>query len=25
LAILYKNIHLHFLHFCVLCHNFWTN
>ena len=25
LAILYKNMHLHFLHFCVLCHNFWTN
>ena len=22
LAILYKNTHLHFLHFCVLCHNF---
>ena len=25
LAILYKNTHLHFLHFCILCHNFWTN
>ena len=22
LAILYKNIHLHFLYFCVLCHSF---
>ena len=25
LAILYKNTHLYFLYFCVLCHNFWTN
>ena len=25
LAILYKNTHLHFLNFWVLCHNFCTN